>query len=409
MRRIAIASIVLLLGIGACTDTLVSPTDLQEEVALPATVRSEYTPGTPLGAFNPAGFSKTLQPGETDGQFVQVTVFFPFITSLTLEVCNDDKEWYNVGWLQSVSPAVASVPSPPVVSFDIVVGPPLGAVIKTHLFKICAVGNGTTFVASQQVTIVIPDITAPEITLLGSDPVIVEEGGTYEDAGASASDNVDGDISESIITVNPVDTSVPDEYTVTYNVSDAAGNPAVQVTRTVTVVDGGGTPPSTPKAVVEAVIDDLSDLLGESRKLDRALNKAIRELNRSLEDKLWLDDYPHPKHGKKVFDRQKKAVKELMKLLRKPDGASTDVLDAAEAAIDALVSANRQTALDELAGVPAARSDRHQDHVDREIAKAGEELDKGDSEAAAEKFDKAIDHYKKAWEHAMKAAKEAAK
>ena len=34
-----------------------------------------------------------------------------------------------------------------------------------------------------------------------------------------------------------VDTSVPGVYTVTYNVSDAAGNDAETVTRTVTVVD----------------------------------------------------------------------------------------------------------------------------------------------------------------------------
>ena len=38
------------------------------------------------------------------------------------------------------------------------------------------------------------DTTAPVITLLGDDPVEVYEGDTYTDAGATASDDVDGDL-----------------------------------------------------------------------------------------------------------------------------------------------------------------------------------------------------------------------
>ena len=65
----------------------------------------------------------------------------------------------------------------------------------------------------------------------------IEVGSTYTDAGATASDNYDGDITSSIVTVNPVDTDVVGQYTVTYNVSDANNNAAVEVTRTVNVVD----------------------------------------------------------------------------------------------------------------------------------------------------------------------------
>lgn len=65
----------------------------------------------------------------------------------------------------------------------------------------------------------------------------VEAGSVYTDAGATASDNVDGDRTANIITVNPVNSNVVGAYTVTYNVSDVAGNPATQVTRTVNVVD----------------------------------------------------------------------------------------------------------------------------------------------------------------------------
>ncbi len=84
----------------------------------------------------------------------------------------------------------------------------------------------------------IVDTTAPVITLFGITLVDVEVGTTYVDAGATATDNVDGDISASIITGGlPIDTSALGSYTVTYDVTDSSGNAAVQVTRTVNVID----------------------------------------------------------------------------------------------------------------------------------------------------------------------------
>ncbi|HED16874.1 MAG TPA: DUF5011 domain-containing protein, partial [Gammaproteobacteria bacterium] len=80
------------------------------------------------------------------------------------------------------------------------------------------------------------DSTAPVISLLGTSPVNVTVGTSYADAGATATDDVDGDITSSIVTVNPVNSAVIGTYTVTYNVSDTAGNAAAQVTRTINVV-----------------------------------------------------------------------------------------------------------------------------------------------------------------------------
>ena len=82
-----------------------------------------------------------------------------------------------------------------------------------------------------------PDTTAPVITLLGDAVVQLEVGEPYSDAGATASDDFDGDITGDIVVVGDViDTSSVGDHTVTYNVEDAAGNPAVEVTRTVNVV-----------------------------------------------------------------------------------------------------------------------------------------------------------------------------
>ena len=81
----------------------------------------------------------------------------------------------------------------------------------------------------------IPDTTPPVISLVGTTPLTIAHGAVYSDAGATASDDIDGDISASIVTINPVNTLSPGTYTVTYNVADAAGNVASQATRSVTV------------------------------------------------------------------------------------------------------------------------------------------------------------------------------
>src|SRR5690606_30368413 len=87
-------------------------------------------------------------------------------------------------------------------------------------------------------TVTVQDTTAPVITLNGADPQTIEACGTYNELGASANDPCYGDISGSIvIDASAVNTAVVGSYIVTYNVTDANGNPAAHVTRTVNVVD----------------------------------------------------------------------------------------------------------------------------------------------------------------------------
>ncbi|MBT9190570.1 immunoglobulin-like domain-containing protein, partial [Zobellia russellii] len=81
-----------------------------------------------------------------------------------------------------------------------------------------------------------PDDTAPVITLAGSNPQELTLGETYNELGATATDNVDGDISANVISdATAVNMNVAGTYTVTYNVSDAAGNAALTVERSVEV------------------------------------------------------------------------------------------------------------------------------------------------------------------------------
>ena len=79
------------------------------------------------------------------------------------------------------------------------------------------------------------DSVAPVLTLLGQSEVRIDQGLTYTDDGASAVDNVDGDITSKIVKTGTVDTLTAGTYTLNYNVSDAAENAAATVSRTVIV------------------------------------------------------------------------------------------------------------------------------------------------------------------------------
>ena len=92
----------------------------------------------------------------------------------------------------------------------------------------------------RKVTVV--DTTAPVINLVGLAEVSVTEGSTYNELGATATDIVDGDLSANItLGGDTIDTSAEGEYSVTYNVTDAAGNKAIEVVRKVTVTNSGDT------------------------------------------------------------------------------------------------------------------------------------------------------------------------
>ena len=97
-------------------------------------------------------------------------------------------------------------------------------------------GSGGSSSETPPAPVPTPDTTPPVITLIGNGTIDLFEGDTYIEQGATAIDNVDGDISASIVIGgDTVDTNTVGSYVVTYNVSDAAGNNAVEVVRTVNV------------------------------------------------------------------------------------------------------------------------------------------------------------------------------
>ncbi|MDY8138013.1 LamG-like jellyroll fold domain-containing protein [Aquimarina sp. 2201CG5-10] len=80
-------------------------------------------------------------------------------------------------------------------------------------------------------TVNVVDTTAPVITLTGDNPQVIEQGDGYTELGATADDG-------SSIVIDTSDfTDAVGSYTITYNATDASGNNAAEVTRTVNVVD----------------------------------------------------------------------------------------------------------------------------------------------------------------------------
>ena len=139
------------------------------------------------------------------------------------------------------------------------------------------------------------DTTPPIISLIGSANVVVNQGDTFIDEGATATDNVDGDLTSSITVSGNVDTAIIGNYVLNYSVSDAAGNNA-SATRNVSVIeplvclngevvylDANGI---TVKACPDAQIGDTGNINGftytvvSEQQLRDYVNSNYPELNR---------------------------------------------------------------------------------------------------------------------------------
>ena len=80
-----------------------------------------------------------------------------------------------------------------------------------------------------------PDKTKPVIKLKGSSTITINVGDKFEDPGATAMDDKDGDLTDKIKVSGTVNTNRVGTYTITYTVKDKAGNEA-SVKREVKVV-----------------------------------------------------------------------------------------------------------------------------------------------------------------------------
>ncbi|NRK74361.1 DUF5011 domain-containing protein, partial [Salmonella enterica subsp. enterica serovar Typhi] len=80
------------------------------------------------------------------------------------------------------------------------------------------------------------DTTAPVLALEGEEKIIIEGGTEYVEPGYTATDNVDGNLTEAVEVYGSVDVTKVGDYELKYHVIDSSGNEAIAI-RTVTVQD----------------------------------------------------------------------------------------------------------------------------------------------------------------------------
>ncbi|MEJ2748695.1 MAG: carbohydrate binding domain-containing protein, partial [Anaerolineae bacterium] len=146
-----------------------------------------------------------------------------------------------------------------------------------------------------------------------------------------------------------------------------------------------------PAAIKAQVIADLSALLPTGNKQDdHRIEKAINRLEQSQNENYWLNAYYLVEtQGKHVFDRDKQAIQELMKV--------TTAEDAAQAAIDQLLAA--EGTLVDLAIQQAIANEGRADKITEAL------IEQANAEAAiaAGDYDEAAANYREAWHNASKA------
>ena len=149
----------------------------------------------------------------------------------------------------------------------------------------CADKSGNPAISVSRFVIVeTRNTAAPVITLAGDAVVQLTVGDTYTELGANCEDDVDADKAATVGGAT-VDTGTAGQYVVTYNCTDAASNPAIQVIRTVNVVAApdNAAPVITlaGDAVVQLTVGDTYTELGANCEDDVDADKQLIPVQRA--------------------------------------------------------------------------------------------------------------------------------
>ena len=111
--------------------------------------------------------------------------------------------------------------------------------VGTHTITYDASDSSGNMATQETRDVEVVDTVAPVINLLGGDPLTVECGTAFTDPGVTIDEVCDTSVAP-VVAGDTVDTSTLGDYVITYDATDASGNAATQVTRTVSVVDTAG-------------------------------------------------------------------------------------------------------------------------------------------------------------------------
>ncbi len=243
------------------------------------------------------------------------------------------------------------------------------------------------------------DEVAPEVTCPPDIDVDAPPGqptANVDPGMATAFDDVDGDVSASVMGTRSDNLALNDPYPVgttiiTWTASDSANNVGqCEQIIMVTAVNAPG-----PRAIKQAVLSQLQSLSPlPVKKDDDKLKAAINGVAKSLLSQYWIDDsHLVESTGTKVFDGEKEAAKKLRELRDSNQSGLTPA--QLNPLINDLVGADRTLATTAISDAIAANGNA------AKINKAQAALAKGDQKAAQGKPDEAITEYKNAWKEAV--------
>jgi hypothetical protein len=153
----------------------------------------------------------------------------------------------------AVTPSTFSDPAFYFATYDVVADDPEGVVTFTVSAEDTSGNVASTVSEVTDGSPVRIDRTAPVLTLVGDNPLILDRDGTFSDPGATALDDTDG--TRVVTESGDVDMGTAGTYTRTYSATDLSGNQAT-TTRTVEVLGptlstggggGGGSNPQSAK------------------------------------------------------------------------------------------------------------------------------------------------------------------
>ena len=118
----------------------------------------------------------------------------------------------------------------------------IGLMTRNADWDVSAIYPRSSLMAEYTLDITPPaDSTAPVISLNGSSTLVIQQGSDFTDPGATAKDNVDGVLSDQIVTDSTVDTAQIGSYEISYSVTDNAGNTgtATRIVKVIAAVPDG--------------------------------------------------------------------------------------------------------------------------------------------------------------------------
>ena len=159
------------------------------------------------------------------------------------------------------------------------------------------------------------------------------------------------------------------------------------------------------KQLKQDTLAKLKTITTDNKQVQKEIDKATEDIENSLASELWIDfSHLDEQRGHKVFDREKQAIKSLLKIIEeKGKHNNPEIMTELQTVTDDLIKVDillSKTAIYDAENIEPDDTDLRK-KIDSEINKAKEELEKALQELVDNNPDKAIDHLKKSWKSAQ--------